>query len=80
VSSAGTGYIYPTTKNPTNVVHKLALMKVRGWAPRALRARGGIAAARAPLIASQYDPVVHQHVLFTEAKMPKSKGGRRAGK
>ena len=29
---------------------------------------------------SQYDPVVRQHVLFTEAKMPKGRGGRRAGK
>lgn len=28
VSSAGTGYFYATTKNPTNVQHKLALMKV----------------------------------------------------
>ena len=28
----------------------------------------------------KYDPVVRQHVLFTEAKMPKGRGGRRAGK
>jgi large subunit ribosomal protein L33 len=28
----------------------------------------------------KYDPIVRQHVLFNEAKMPKSKGGRRAGK
>lgn len=54
VSSANTGYIYATTKNPTNIQHKLAFMK--------------------------YDPIVRQHVLFTEAKMPKSRGGRRAGK
>ena len=54
VSAAGTGYFYATRKNPTNVPHKLALMK--------------------------YDPVVRQHVLFTEAKMPKGRGGRRAGK
>jgi large subunit ribosomal protein L33 len=54
VSSANTGYIYVTTKNPTRTAHKLGFMK--------------------------YDPVVRQHVLFTEAKMPKSRGGRRAGK
>jgi len=30
VSTANTGYFYATTKNPTNVQHKLALMKVRG--------------------------------------------------
>lgn len=29
VSSAGSGYFYATTKNPTNIQHKLALMKVR---------------------------------------------------
>jgi large subunit ribosomal protein L33 len=29
VSAAGTGYFYATKKNPTNVPHKLALMKVR---------------------------------------------------
>ena len=29
VSTAGTGYFYATTKNPTNIQHKLALMKVR---------------------------------------------------
>ena len=28
----------------------------------------------------KYDPIVRQHVLFTEAKMPKGRGGRRAGK
>jgi hypothetical protein len=28
----------------------------------------------------QYDPVVRQHVLFNEGKMPKGRGGRRAGK
>ena len=28
----------------------------------------------------KYDPVVRQHVLFTESKMPKGRGGRRAGK
>ena len=28
----------------------------------------------------QFDPIVRQHVLFTEAKMPKGRGGRRAGK
>jgi len=54
VSTANTGYFYATTKNPTTIQHKLALMK--------------------------YDPIVRDHVLFTEAKMPKSRGGRRAGK
>ena len=54
VSSANTGYIYVTRKNPTTTTHKLGFKK--------------------------YDPVVRQHVLFTEAKMPKSRGGRRAGK
>jgi len=53
-STANTGYVYATTKNPTNIQHKLAFMK--------------------------YDPIVRQHVLFAEAKMPKSRGGRRAGK
>jgi large subunit ribosomal protein L33 len=28
----------------------------------------------------KYDPIVRTHVLFTEAKMPKGRGGRRAGK
>lgn len=28
----------------------------------------------------KYDPVVRQHVLFQESKMPKGRGGRRAGK
>ena len=28
----------------------------------------------------KYDPIVRQHVLFTESKMPKGRGGRRAGK
>jgi hypothetical protein len=33
-----------------------------------------------PLPSLQYDPIIREHVLFNEAKMPKSKGGRRAGK
>ena len=32
------------------------------------------------LALNKYDPIVKQHVLFTEAKMPKGRGGRRAGK
>jgi large subunit ribosomal protein L33 len=28
----------------------------------------------------KYDPIIRQHVLFNESKMPKSRGGRRAGK
>jgi large subunit ribosomal protein L33 len=28
----------------------------------------------------KYDPIVRQHVLFTEGKMTKGRGGRRAGK
>jgi ribosomal protein L33 len=94
-------YFYATTKNPTNVQHKLALMKVRGGdcAPcvgthRRAPGRRTPAGARAhpppsaptqsPLppasCVPQFDPVVRQHVLFNEAKMPKGRGGRRAGK
>lgn len=44
VSSAGTGFIYYTTKNKRKQQGKLELKK--------------------------YDPVVRQHVVFKEAKMP----------
>jgi ribosomal protein L33 len=129
LSSAGTGYFYATKKNPTNIQHKLAFMKVRlpsspsrnncarlaGRASLPASALGCCvlqvrmrAAARygAPELrprrardsphphptpphptpptshppTSQYDPIVREHVLFTEAKMVKGRGGRRAGK
>lgn len=88
VSAAGTGYFYATKKNPTNVPHKLALMKVRwGRVGEAAGVEGGTTPSycpqqltTTPLLHRQYDPIVRQHVLFTEAKMPKGRGGRRAGK
>lgn len=87
VSSAGTGYFYAAKKNPTNIQHKLAFMKVR-----AARDCTGYSSSanfshrpeRDNILSSpmclQYDPVVRQHVLFTESKMVKGRGGRRAGK
>jgi ribosomal protein L33 len=90
VSSAGTGYFYATRKNPTTIQHKLAFMKVsaraHGARRHAHRHRPCAAAisrptrAASPSLGLQFDPIVRQHVLFTEAKMVKGRGGRRAGK
>ena len=87
VSSAGTGYFYATRKcGASRLPHAPR--------PRARRTAGAPLTAHPPpppprrnptnipykLAFMKYDPVVRQHVLFTEGKMAKGRGGRRAGK
>lgn len=76
ISSAGTGYFYPARKNPTTLQYKLAFMKVSAFDV----GEGDRYADSNRFVFMQYDPIVRQHVLFTETKMPKGRGGRRAGK
>lgn len=68
VSTAGTGFFYATTKNPRNVTRKLALKKVSKCIYHS-NASVHIYTQILVLCISQYDPVVRQHVVFTESKM-----------
>jgi ribosomal protein L33 len=84
VSTAGTGWVfafllrasalacelgcrrffYTARKNPSAIQHKLGFMKVGGcaWFAACIR-----------VTCSQYDPVVRQHVLFTEVRISRAK-------
>ena len=59
-------FFYVTRKNPLNVQHKLGFRKVCVRLPSFLNPPFAIT----PL---QFDPVVKQHVLFTEAKISRKK-------
>lgn len=59
VSTAATGFFYVTTKNPRNVTRKLSLKKVNFDIARNTYFTHFL----------KYDPIVKQHVLFTESKM-----------
>ena len=85
VSSANTGYFYATQKCVLVAARCLALSHCQGT-PHLLPPLPPFLCARNPtniahkLAFMKYDPIVRQHVLFTESKMPKGRGGRRAGK
>lgn len=68
VSTAGTGFFYSTTKNPRNVTKKLSLKKVK-ICFRSSLIYGATFVNAFSCHFPQYDPVVRQHVLFTESKM-----------
>jgi large subunit ribosomal protein L33 len=67
LSTAGTGFFYTTTKNPKNVARKLSLRKVR--VHECDRSYGEHISLTRQLSLSQYDPIVRQHVIFSEGKL-----------
>jgi len=62
-----------TTRQRKRGARRIVRSRARSHTPRR-----ALASPRARRL--QFDPVVRQHVLFNEAKMPKGRGGRRAGK
>ena len=93
ISSANTGYFYAAQKcvaacapGPQLLCPALGCRAQPLAASRPLTTRTTRYTGRNPtniahkLAFMKYDPIVRQHVLFTESKMPKGRGGRRAGK
>lgn len=82
VSTAGTGFFYVTSKNPRTTVRKLSLRKVRStnrnslcctfryfFEPYCSFREQLTLTPICCLIFYQYDPIVRQHVIFSESKM-----------
>ena len=90
ISSANTGYFYAAQKCVAACAPGPQLLcaarpallpaALSPLAPHATRTGRNPTNIAHKLAFMKYDPIVRQHVLFTESKMPKGRGGRRAGK
>lgn len=69
--SRGGSFSYTSKKNPTSIQHKLGFMKVCCLV--SIDASDTYELTNARWMGEQFDPIVRQHVLFTEVRISRTK-------
>lgn len=65
-------YFYTTKKNPSSIQRKLQFRKV-SRSERSRRRLRGAGADAAAVLRAQFDPIVRQHVMFSEVRISRTK-------